>query len=269
MKKGLLGCIMLISANLFAQDNAVKIDLLPFAAGFFNVNYERKLTDKFSANLKFSYFKRSQVGFFSGFEEGLAGIDEEIRQIIIDNYNVPSNNLEITTNAADLNFNTFKTELQLRYYLQGEAIKGLYIAPYLGFRNARIKDLEYSFTHPDFGTDHAGEFRMRGNILGLGVGIGNHWVNASGLSLDIMWIGVGFGSSNFKLSLLETEGELIDFTNYTADADKIIADFEEDPAANALFRKVTYELSDDSAELVAKRFLGYGRFLNFKIGYAF
>jgi len=257
MKKTLLGLFLMASLVVTAQDNAVKLNLnLPSLAlaNKIGVIYERKLTDALSVSGTFSFSSRKAAP--------LSGFLTEYATEFLDSNSV-------NTDLFNNKFKSFGFELQFRYYAKKEALKGFYIAPYFGISSSKLETFDFDFPDQDVpNLKHGGTVDLGYTSMGAGIGLGNQWIVGKGLTVDIMWIGLGIGTTNFKIEGNEQPGETVDFAAIDADVQEFI-DTQDDPFITRFAEKIDKSYTDDWIRLSVKQGIPYTRLLNFSIGWSF
>lgn len=254
MKK--VGIMLLMNLMLFtvsAQKNSFKLNVghQMFSSNVIAVNYERKIVDHFSINLRANFGSKKAIPYTT-FYDGIAG------SLL--------NSAGIYTNVFDTRFITYGGQLQFRYFPKGAALGGLYLAPYFGYQHGKIQ--EFSFLFPDSNDpniNHDGTVSAHFNFFGGGIGLGNQWVLGNGLTFDIMWVGLGWGTNRFNIHG-ESHSPAISF----AEIDTEVNDFiDETPGFDFFFRNLTTSYTPTSMDMNFKHGFPYIKTLNFSIGYSF
>ncbi len=257
MKKLILGLFISVSFAGISQNNAVKLNLsLPNLILSNNVGfvYERKLSDRLAANVSLNFSSKQAAP--------LSGLLTEIAEPYLD-----SN--DINTDIFNNKFSSFGFGFQLRYFPKKEALKGLYLAPYFGFQRNSIDPFDFDFPDKDNpGQTNGGQADISSTLMGVGLGIGNQWIIGKGLTVDIMWIGLGYGTSNLKIEGTERPGETVDFAEIDADVNNFLDNDLEDPF-HKYGQRIESEYTDDYIKLTLKQGIPYTRLLNFSIGWSF
>ena len=191
MKKLILGGFIFLSFSAFTQSNSVKIDLNPVKlviSNYIGISYERKLSDKLSVNGKINFSSKKAIPFGGRLSE------------YADKY------LDTANAAANIFENKFKSSgftLSLKYFPGDDALKGFYLSPYFGFQKGGVEQFDFNFPDKDIPTTfHGGSVDLGFNFVGAGIGIGNQWVMDNGLTIDVLWLGLGIGSN--KISVIGT-----------------------------------------------------------------
>ncbi len=238
-----------------AQDNSVKLTLSPamFLTNNFGVNYERKLSDAFSANIRLNLTSKNALPF-NGLATNLLGD-------VLDSAGVNSDVLRTKIIS-------YGASLQFRYFPGKEALKGFYLAPYFGLQAGKMKPFTFDFPDSNDPTiKHGGEVNTSFLFFGAGLGIGNQWIMDNGLTLDIMWFGLGAGSNKIKIDGSDNSGGNVDYADINTDVTTFLADNAED--LDKFKVDVTSTYSASNIELIAKHTFPYMKILNFSIGYSF
>lgn len=254
MKKILLP--LLIAAPFLgqAQDNSVKLTLSPamVLTNNFGINYERKLTDAFSANLRVNLSSKKAVPF--------NGIATNMLGDLLDSNGVNSDvfNTKVVSYGASFQF---------RYFPKKEALNGFYLAPYFGLQAGKMQPFSFDFPDSNDPTiKHGGEVNANFLFLGAGLGIGNQWVLGNGLTIDIMWLGIGGGKNKITLDGSNSTGT-VNYADIAADVNQFFTDEAE--TFDQLGVSATTSSSSNNIEIIAKHAFPYMKILNFSIGYSF
>lgn len=249
-------CFLLASTAIFGQKNAVKLVLAPgklMTANNVGLAYERKLTDRFTASLKFNFSSKNAAP--------LSGALTEFAKDQLDSANA----------NADIFNNKFKSSgltLELRFYPGAKALKGFYLAPYFGLQKGTFADFDFNFpdeTNPLI--THGGNVDIGFNFIGGGIGIGNQWTIADRISIDILWVGLGVGSSTLGVTGTELPGEEVDFEAIDKDVQSFID--SQDGAVQKFTQDIQSEYTDEYIKLTSKNLVPYTKFFNVSIGYCF
>ncbi len=253
----MLGLFLCGALSASAQDNAIKLNLsLPklILSNSIGLTYERKLADALAVNASFN-FSSKQAAPLSG---ALTDLFEPILT-----------KEDITTDIFNNKFSSVGFGFQLKYFPKKEALKGFYLAPYFGYQSSGIDPFNFSFPDSDNpNVTHGGIADINLNVTGVGIGLGNQWIIADVLAIDIMWIGLGYGVSNLNIKGTEQPGEDIDFAKIDADVQNFLNTTDEQLISNYA-DNVTTEYTNDYIKASVKQGIPYTRFLNFSIGYSF
>ncbi|WP_066756609.1 DUF3575 domain-containing protein [Crocinitomix algicola] len=254
MKKILLVVLLAAGFNASAQNNSVKFTVSPSLALANNLafSYERKFSDKLSVNARVNFTSKKAVPFNKIAKNQLGPI--------LDSAGVNSDIL-------DTRINSFGANLQLKYFPGGNALRGLYLAPYIGFQGASMNDFEFDFPDSsDPSIKHGGTVESGSLFFGGGIGIGNQWVANNGLTLDIMWLGLGWGTNNITFRGTDSSGD-INYEEINNDVQDFAAENEED--FSQFGATVDSEYSSSDIKVFVKHPFPYVKILNFSIGYSF
>ncbi len=238
-----------------SQSNSVKINFSPAMTLVNNlgINYERKLGDAFSANLRFNYTSKKALPFNN--------LAKELLKPVLDSAGVNSD-------VLDTKFNSWGIGLQFKYFPKKESLRGFYLAPYFGFQTGGLKPFLFDF--PDSGDPtikHTGEVNASFSFLGAGIGIGNQWIHKSGFTFDILWVGLGAGGNTIKLKGEDNSGGNINYAEIQQDVDEFIANDGSDLEKYGL--AVSTRSSNNDIEITGKHIFPYMKILNISIGYSF
>lgn len=254
MKRFILTSLITLStvfAN--AQNNSIKLNIGEqlFTQGLVALNYERKIIDHLSLNLRGNFGSKKAVPY-STFYDGIAG------ELL--------NAGGIYTDVFDTKFLTYGGQLQVRYFPGGEALNGFYLAPYFGYQGGKMR--EFSFLFPDVNNpneNHDGTIGANFNFFGGGLGVGNQWVLGNGLTFDVMWLGIGWGGNKVNFHG-ESHSDNVDFEEIDQDVNNFLNDT---PGFNFFFRRFSTSYTDTSIDLRFRHSFPYMKILNFSMGYSF
>jgi len=213
MKKGLL-FIALMAIGVFskinAQDNSVKINTLGLSYRNVILQYERSLNDKIGVQLGLNFVPKGSIPFISRYSDaGMSG-------------STSGGTGEISTDFADMKFSGFGLTPELRFYPGGNGMKGFYLSGWIKYSNYKISDGVFvaTATSDNEGNSHESatvDITGKYNVFGGGLGIGTHWVIADVVTLDVNWIGVGYGPAKFSVEAefdnTYSDDELADIAN--------------------------------------------------------
>lgn len=154
---------LIMTALAFAQpENVVRMGLSSFAAGHFNLAYERVLGERTSANL--------QLGYVYGFGDAI------------------TSRLEL----PDFDINPFKGVVihpEFRFYsAKHGAPKGFYFAPYFRYSNLNASAV---YTHdPDpLIAPNVFSTNIQYSHIGLGMQLGTQFMIKDMVAIDFFWMG--------------------------------------------------------------------------------
>ena len=256
MKKTLIICCLLLATAAFGQKNAVKLVLAPgklITANNIGLMYERKITDRFSASLKFNFSSKGVAPF--------SGRLSDFAKDYLDSANAAAN-------IFDNKFTSSGLTLELRYYPGKKALKGFYLAPYFGFQKGTFANFDFEFPDQDNPlVSHGGNVEMGFNFIGGGIGFGNQWILGDKISIDILWFGLGLGTSEFRVLGTEQPGQQLDFDKVEMDVQEFL-DSQTGIIKNYT-DKVDIEKTTEFIKLTSNNLTPYMKFFNFSIGYAF
>lgn len=254
MKNSILAiifCASAVSAN--AQSNSIKLNIGPqlITSGLVALNYERKIIDHLSVNLRGNFGTKKAVPY-STFYDG-------VTMSLL-------NDAGVFTNIFDTRFTTYGAMLQLRYFPSGEALKGFYLAPYFGYQGGRMNEITFEFPDiNDSNIKHDGLVGANFNYFGGGFSIGSQWILDNGLTFDVMWVGLGWGTNRFNIHG-ESNSPVVDFE----EVDQDVNDFLDDtPGFSFFFRNFSTSYTDNSMDMRFKHGFPFVKVLNFSMGYSF
>ena len=257
MKKIII--LLFISAPFWGatQSNAVKLDLnlprlvLSNSIGF---TYERKLSDKLSGSVSLNFSNKKAAP--------LSGTLTDYAVQYLDSTSV-------NTNIFKNKFSSFGLDFQLKFYPKKEALKGFYIAPYFGYQKGGMDLFDFEFPDKDLvGVTHGGEVDLGYKTFGGGIGIGNQWIIGKSITLDILWVGIGYGTTTISVQGTERAGETVDFQSIDADVNDFISK-QNDQTVKRFTDNIKSEYTDDFIKLSLKQGIPFSKILNISIGYAF
>jgi hypothetical protein len=247
---------LLASFAAFSQKNAVKLSIDPVKLAVANnigLSYERKFSDRFSANVKFNFSSKAVAPLSS----------------TLSDFAKPY--LDSSTATTDIFGNKFTTSgltVELRYYTGAKALKGFYLAPYFGIQRGTFANFDFQFPdNVDPLVTHGGNVDMAFNFIGGGLGLGSQWTIADKLVIDILWVGLGVGSNTSSVSGEELPGQDVDFAKVDAKVKDFISN--QSGILRTYLDKAESSYDAVSYTLTSKNLVPYTKFLNFSIGYAF
>lgn len=256
MKKTVITCFLLASMAAFGQKNVVKLTLAPtklILANNVALSYERKLTDRFSAGLRFNFSSKNA-----------APLSGELSRLAEESLN----NAEVNADIFNNKFTSTGFALEFKYYPGAKALKGFYLAPYLSLQSGSFEDFDFNFqdkTNPL--VTNAGNVAMDFNFFGGGIGIGNQWLIADRIAIDILWVGLGVGANTFNVEGTDPSKE-VDFDEIKKDVDQFIQD-NKDEAINYFTKDIESSNTDESITISSSSLVPLVKILNFSIGFAF
>lgn len=213
-----------------AQDNIVKLGLDGLSSGKINLEYERVINDRQSANVRFGVYIPRHFPYDLEYQTGFRVQNDRISGF------------------------TFNPEYRF-YGKKKDAPQGFYTG--LGFNIG-----SYSI-----GADHNYEGAMTINklklgLVGVGVQFGYQWVINDMITID--WAFIGLRVNRFKVageSYCEEE-DIIDYVGVKEDIDEFIYDF------SFLRNNIDIDADKDFLELEAKTFLPYPT-MKLSVGFKF
>jgi hypothetical protein len=155
-----------------------------------------------------------------------------------------------------INFNSFGVSPQLRFYPKGEAPKGFYITAYQNSQFSNFTAFDYSFEDKNGAQKIEGTAEISNRIIGAGLGFGKQYIVGPGITIDIIWLGVGFGTSTLSI-----RGDAKDPNNPIK--------FNEENVGDFYLEGSTINYGGDFVEIEIKAPMVYPKILNFAIGFAF
>lgn len=186
--------ILLFSINVSAQKNAIKTNFTGFLTGDYSLGYERAVNEKQSITFKAGYLKPTLSPFINS-----TTITPEVFKII----------------DADGGAN-FSAEY--RFYMNGRALNGLYIAPYARFFSQKNVYTD-EISNNQFNVD------TRINNFGLGAQLGYQLQLSEQVHIDFFFFGAGLDKYRLKLDYrLKTPVAGFDYNSITDDISDVFSD---------------------------------------------
>ncbi len=200
-----------MSSMIHAQDNTFKLGLSDAFLGNFNFSYERTVSEKNSIQFKIGYWQPTLSVFIS--ENTITPEAYELQEA-----------------RGGLN-----TSLEYRFYTsQGNAQKGLYIAPYLRYINQSAM-----FTDEIDGDLFDVDTRL--NSVGIGGQIGYQFVINEIFTIDFYFFGAGVDRHAVKLKYtLQTPQSGFDYNTITDDVSEVFEDI------NYLEKRLKHEVNSNN-----------------------
>jgi len=256
MKKLILSFALLSTISGWSQSNAVKLTLPPVklaTANNIGIGYERKLSDALSFGVKVNFSSKSAAP--------LSGVLADFAKDQLDSASV---NTDIFNNKFKSSGLTF----ELKYFPGKNALRGFYLAPYFGIQKGTLAEFEFDFPDQDIpGQTHGGDVNVGFNFIGGGIGLGNQWIIADRLAIDILWFGVGVGSNKFLIEGTERDGEEVDFEQIDQDVTNFID--SQEGIVKKYAEKIQSEYTDEYIKLTSRNLIPYTKILNISIGFSF
>ncbi|WP_027418869.1 hypothetical protein [Crocinitomix catalasitica] len=255
MKKLLLGLFFVSAFTVNAQQkNAVKFTISPglVLSNNLGFNYERKLGDRISLNTRFNFSAKNKVPF-----NGLAKL---FVGDLLEDEGVNSDFLNTKISSYGFNF-------QFKYFPGAGALHGFYLTPYFGFQNGKMDDFTFDFPDSnDPSIEHEGRVGAKFNYFGAGIGLGNQFVFGNGFTMDILWVGLGWGMNKLTINGTDPSGDV----NYE-EIHNDVQQFRQDNAVaiEDLYAKVNSSYTSNSIDIIVKHPFPYVKLLNFSLGFAF
>ncbi|MBN1984787.1 MAG: DUF3575 domain-containing protein [Prolixibacteraceae bacterium] len=233
LKNTFILLLFLVSGNVFAQENLIKIGFSDAFLGNYNFNFERVLNDKNSVQLKVGYWAPTSSVFIS-------------------EATITPDPFELQEASGGLS-----TSLEYRFYVTSQSAPyGFYVAPYFRFFNQTAVFTDEIDGH---------YFDVDGQLNSFGVGgqIGYQFIFNETITVDLYFFGAGIDrhGAKFKYTLQEPQPGF-DYNSITDDVSEVFEDI------NYFEKRLKHEVNDDN--LTSKLpFLFPGFRLGVNVGIAF
>lgn len=159
---------------------------------------------------------------------------------------------------------------EFRYYTKSTALNGLYFSSFVGFQRSTVSDFNFFYLDPsDPEGSIGGNVEMGLNFIGGGIGIGNHWTFKEKFSLDILWAGLGFGGTSFRMEGTELPGEEINFPKVEGNVVKFIERLDDHPSRSFFENGLESSSDAESITITSRNIIPYAKFLNISLGLFF
>jgi hypothetical protein len=214
----------------------------------FGLTYERRLNPKMSLGINFNFTVPRGLPF-SRFIETTA------------NEWLDGTNFSGVT-YSDFKFKKFGVSPELRFYTKEKAISSFYFSLYATYNYYGIDPFEAIVPGTMSGGNTEASFAISTSNFTGGFAIGNQWVLGGGFTIDLTWIGFGFGAGWVKGS-----GTSLNPLN-PADFDAIASDINSIFFGNKIF-DISAESTSDSLSVTGRVLIPTIRLFNFSIGFTF
>lgn len=233
-----------------AQNNSFKLTLAP-TIGFthnFALVYERKLSEHCSAGLKVNYGARNVL---------------------------PCNRIASNEIGQMLNMTGWKTEndcqshgaaFHFRFLLHKKTSSRFYVDANLGYQTGKFYGTDFVFRPYEYiPIQYVAGLKGGFQFFGGGLGIGNQWTNKKGISIDVLWVGLGLGKNTMNIQATSTaKGYFNDvygaFNKYMSKREDLIDFLRMDISA-------TYDTK--GIYVVAQNTMPVVKILNVSLGFSF
>lgn len=206
--------------------NLVKINFVPLIWKTGSINYERKLSDKWTAGITANYRPESKVPFKSYLQD-LFGDKNK-------------NYLDNAFDIDKLSYGNWSLSPEFKFYPgKSGAFKGFYIASFFKYENVNIQYdyyLNWDYNGLNFNTD----LPLDGNLNSFtgGIYIGIQWKLSTNWYLDWQIIGGNYGSGKLEISAKQ---------NLTQEQQKEIREFAQDLQEE--MNQIKYDVNDQGAKI--------------------
>jgi len=238
-------CAMLTFAQINAQTNLVKTNLISWAKLSPNIHYERPITPVTSAEIG--------ITFLTGFTTKITG--------------TAFTSEGVATETVDFKLKGFNITPSVRFYTGGVAPTGFYVSPFIRLYNYKLNVDDYPYERNETGeiVPVSGDGKVTG--IGGGLTIGGQWITNNNIVIDIYG---GFGAATGTADFTVADPDLT--AEEYADM-KVEIDNELNTASIGVFDntfdKIKVTASENSATIdLENAILPMGR-LGVVIGYAF
>jgi hypothetical protein len=172
-----------------AQNNSFKFTMAPTIVHTHNfaLAYERKLSDQFAAGLKVNYGARNVL---------------------------PCNRIASNEIGQMLNMTGWKTEndcqshgasFHFRFLLHKKTSSRFYVDTNLGYQTGKFYGTDFVFRPYEYiPIQYVAGLKGGFQFFGGGIGIGNQWTNKKGISIDVLWVGLGLGKNTMNIQATST-----------------------------------------------------------------
>ncbi|MFK8045459.1 MAG: hypothetical protein AB8B72_08185 [Crocinitomicaceae bacterium] len=258
LSRVIITCFLLSSLTVLGQDNVVKLVVAPtnlVLANNIALAYERKINERFSANVKFNFSSKPTIPL----QSTLANFASK-----------QMNSYRFNNDLFDDEFLSRGVSFELRYYSNSSALNGLYFSSFICYQKSTVSDFNFFYLDPSVPEGSiGGSVEMGLNFFGGGVGFGNHWTFKEKFSLDILWAGLGLGGSSFKLNGTELPGEDINFPKVEGNIVKFIDRLEDHPSRRFFENGVQSSSTAETITVTSRNIIPYAKFLNISLGIFF
>lgn len=227
MKKLVLS-LLVLSAFVAKTQTTVKLNIPNILVGLYDIQVEHAFSEKKSFQLGFGFMPKRDLLF---------------RELLSDKDNKTFSVLEEEL-FTGIDFNGFRITPELKMYTGEDGAKGIYFDFWTKYSTYSLDNANYSQDYDNIGgLSRTDDFTMEGNVtsIGAGVGIGTQWFIKDLISIDILWVGLGYNYSVLT-------------TDYTTDAidvdwDKWKADAQADNSIYSQFGKAEFEEIDNGLKM--------------------
>ncbi len=191
MKKTITILMCLLTFQLFAQTNAIKLNIPSLICRNAYVSYERYLSENKSVALDFSVLMPRNVPTY--FISDIPS-EEEVESGTFD-----------VSQFGSLDINGFSITPSIRFYTSDKGnFQGFYIEPYIRYRRFYAN---HAFKDSD---NFDSELNMSLSKVAFGASIGSQWIINDKISIDVMWLGFELNRQTFSIDA-STENPTADY----------------------------------------------------------
>ena len=242
----ILICIAPTEAH--SQENSVKINLLGLPFRNVIIQGERKLTDNLSVQLGVNVLLKGKIPFTSSLTTST-------------NVNSGGETGSVGVNLDQMKLSGFGLTPELKFYTGGDALSGFYLSGWGKYSTFKLSGAQFEASTPT--QDETVDLTSKMQIIGGGIGIGTHWIIKDVFSIDVLWLGLGYGTAKISFEA--------DFSNdYTdLELEDLKADYESELSdIEHTFKSIELIAEGNSLTAIAKRGVPMIRF-GLSLGYSF
>jgi hypothetical protein len=193
MKNLLLTTLLFICLSGFSQ-TSVKLNLTNIAVGLFDVQVEHAVSDKHAFQLGIGYMPKRDILIKSVLAEAEKEQLESYEESLFDG----------------IDFNGFRITPEFKLYTGDDGAKGFYIDFWAKYAVYSLVNPSYSQEYENLlGATKSADFNFDASITNIsaGLGLGTQWFIKDLISLDILWLGIGY---NYSVMSAEYASEAVD-----------------------------------------------------------
>lgn len=203
MKKIIIAFITLSSFCIQAQ-TVVKLNVPNILVGLYDIQVEHAISDKHAIQMGFGFMPKRDLLF----REFLSNKDSETFSVLEE---------ELFTG---IDFNGFRITPEFKLYTGDDGAKGIYFDFWAKYSNYSLDNSSYTQEYDNkAGITKTDEFSLDGGVssIAAGVGIGTQFFIKNLISIDILWIGIGYNHSVLSAEYA-TDATDVDWDKWEADA---------------------------------------------------
>lgn len=203
MKNILLKSFLILCLTGSAQ-TTVKLNLSNLSVGLFDVQAEYALSDKHGLQLGFGYMHRRNMIFEEAFMETQSAQLESYEENLFEN----------------IKLSGFRITPEYKLYTGDDGAKGVYFDVWAKYSFYSLRNSGYAQEYENvWGFDRVGDFVFDANLTNIsaGIGIGTQWFIKDIITIDVLWLGVGYNQSIISADLTTEQGD-VDWDKWKEDA---------------------------------------------------